>query len=248
MPPDQKDAVRAQAISFLRETDPEQAQRAVRINALSCRAGLEDLAALVRAAPRAGMVMLPKVAEAAELRLMDSLLSEAGSGLELAALIETLEGLENVAEIAASTERLRLLVFGAVDLSAEMGAENAEAPMSYARGRLVHAGKRAGLDVMDVPSLDFRNVEAVDQAARLARRLGFTGKAAIHPLTISTINAAFTPSAAEIEEAERVIFAFEASPNGLVVIDGQLIEAPVVKAMQRRLAIAAVSARAGMPK
>lgn len=238
VPPDQKSLSRDDAIAFLSNTGPKGVSRAVRINALGSRAGLEDLVAVAKAAPKQGMIMLPKVADAAELRLADNVMSEVGSNVELAALIETLDGLETVTDIASATDRLKLMVFGAVDFSAELGTPNADAPLSYARGRIVHAAKRAGLDVMDVPELNFRDVDAIEQSSARASELGFTGKAAIHPAGIPTINAAFTPSAAEIEHAQKVIAAFDASPNGLAVLDGQLVEAPVIKAMQRRLAIA----------
>lgn len=240
IPPDQKALSRDQAVAFLTGAPLGNTSRAVRINGLGCQAGLEDLVAVAKAAPTGGMIMLPKVAEAAELRLADSVLSEAGSGVELAALIETLDGLENVADIARATHRLKLMVFGAVDFSAELGTPNAEAPLSYARGRLVHAAKRAGLDVMDVPELNFRDLDGIEQSSKHARYHGFTGKAAIHPAGIATINTVFTPTADEIDHAQRVIAAFTASPNGLAVLDGQLVEAPVIKAMQRRLAIAKV--------
>ncbi len=240
VPPDQKAASRGQAVSFLCETGPQNVCRAVRINALGSQAGLEDLLAVAKTAPQHGMIMLPKVTDAAELRLADSVLSEVGSTVELAALVETLDGLENVSEIAGATDRLKLMVFGAVDFSAELGTPNAEAPLSYARGRIVHAAKRAGLDVMDVPELNFRDLDTVEKSAQRACDSGFTGKAAIHPAGISTINTVFTPGQDEIEHAQRVIAAFNASSNGLAVLDGQLIEAPVIKAMQRRLAIAKV--------
>lgn len=238
VPPDQKAQARDPAIAFLAEAGPSNVTRAVRINAFGSSAGLQDLVAIAKAAPQAGLVMLPKVADAAELRLADSVLSEAGSAVALAALVETLDGLENVAAIAHATGRLKLMVFGAVDFSAELGTPNEDAPLSYARGRIVHAARRAGLDVMDVPELDFRNLEKLQHSAKRACDSGFTGKAAIHPAGIETINTVFTPSAEEIAHAQRVIAAFEAAPNGLAVLDGQLVEAPVIKGMQRRLAIA----------
>jgi len=238
VPPDQKTPSRANAISFLGETGPTGVSRAVRINALGSQAGLEDLIAVAKAAPKTGMIMLPKVAYAAELKLADSVLSEAGSAITLAALVETLDGLDNVTEIASASDRLKLIVFGAVDFSAELGTPNADAPLSYARGRIVHAAKRAGVDVMDVPELNFRDMDAIQHSAARACELGFSGKAAIHPAGIEIVNTVFTPSLEEIDHAKRVIAAFEASPNGLAVLDGQLVEAPVIKAMQRRLAIA----------
>ncbi len=240
VPPDQKTRSRDQAIAFLSAATPQNVSRAVRINALGCQAGLEDLLAIAKATPQHGIVMLPKVVDAAELRLAGGVLSEVGSAVELAALIETLDGLENVSAIAGATERLKMMVFGAIDFSAELGTPNADAPLSYARGRIVHAAKRAGLDVMDVPELNFRDLDKVQQSAIRACDCGFTGKAAIHPAGIPSINSVFTPSTDEIEQAQKVIAAFEASPNGLAVLDGQLVEAPVIKAMKRRLAIAKV--------
>jgi len=245
VPPDQKAAARAPAIKFLLQVDGNGAQRALRINALSSHVGLEDLTVVLRAAPRHGMILLPKVSEAAELRLVDTVLREVGSFLELGALIETLDGLENVNAIAQATPRLKLMVFGAVDFSAELGTDNAKAPLAYARGKVIHAAKRAGIDVMDVPSLNFRDIDGIGQAARHAQHLGFTGKAAIHPMGVNEINTAFTPSAEEIEQAKRIIAAYEASPNGLAVLDGRLVEAPVVKAMQRRLVVAASHSKGG---
>lgn len=238
VPLDQKAQCRDRAVSFLIEPEKPNVTRALRINGLGCRAGLEDLVAVSRAAPAHGLIMLPKVADAAELRLADSVLTEAGSSLGLAALIETLDGLENVADIASASGRLKLMVFGAVDFSAELGTPNSVEPLSYARGRIVHAAKRAGLDIMDVPELNFRDLNKLQKSCARARTHGFTGKAAIHPAGIATINAAFTPSRTEIVEAQNIIAAFEASSNGLAVLDGQLIEAPVIKAMQRRLSIA----------
>jgi citrate lyase subunit beta/citryl-CoA lyase/(S)-citramalyl-CoA lyase len=239
VPPQEKNAARAEAVAFLSDCQPgDSPLRALRINAPNTRAGLKDVLALLEKPPATGLVVVPKVREAAELRSLDALLTEAGCTLGLAALIETLDGLENVSEIARACQRVTMLIFGAVDMSAELGVPNTASAMAYARARIVHAGRRFGLDVMDVPSLDFRNRDAVAEEAQAARVLGFTGKAAIHPATLAEINAAFTPSVEEIGYAERVIAAFQASPNGLAVLDGHLIEAPVVKAMEKVLAVA----------
>jgi citrate lyase subunit beta/citryl-CoA lyase/(S)-citramalyl-CoA lyase len=240
VPPGGKDAARPDALAFLAEAGAG-ALRALRINALSTAAGLRDLAALAAAAPARGLLLLPKVGSAAELRLAGSILDEAGSGLSLAALVETAAGLRDVEDIAAATPRLRLLVFGAVDLSAELHCAIDSETMRAARSRIVQAAHAAGRDVLDVPELGFRDLDRVAAAAQAAARDGFTGKAAIHPSNIAAINAAFTPSAEEIAEAQRIVAAFEASPTGLVVIEGRLIEAPVIRGMRRRLALAAAA-------
>ncbi|WP_424966713.1 HpcH/HpaI aldolase/citrate lyase family protein [Dinoroseobacter sp. S375] len=237
VPPDQKAAARPDAIGFL-DGDP---RKALRINGLRTRAGLEDLVALARAAPQGGMLLLPKVESAAEIAQADAVLGEAGARMALGALIESAAGLEEVFAIARATPRLEMLLFGAVDLAADLGLGSGEAPLAYARARVVHAGKGAGLQVLDVPELAFRDLDHVAARARTARDLGFTGKAAIHPSNVAPIQSAFTPSAAEIAEARAVMAAHAAAPSGLVVIDGRLIEAPVIRAMQARLEVAAAA-------
>ena len=182
--------------------------------------------------------MLPKVSSATELQLVASILDEIGSATGLIALVETATGLSRVEEIVRATPRLLAVMFGGVDLSSELGAHMGSDTMRTARARIVQAARASGVDVLDVPELDFRNAEAVAAAAKNAADNGFSGKAAIHPSNLTAINAAFTPSAEEITRAMEIIAAFEAEPNGLVVIDGKLIEAPVIKGMRLRLAIA----------
>lgn len=229
--PPLKDGARGDAVAWL-TGDP---RHAVRLNGLKTAAGLRDLLAVAEAAPAAGLVVLPKVDDAAEVAQADAILTEAGAGVRLAALIESVDGLETVQAIAAASPRLTMLLFGAVDLSAELGCANDAPALAYARGRCVHAARRAGVALLDVPSLDFRNLEGVRAEAEAAKALGFSGKAAIHPSNVPVIHEVFTPSAEEIEEAKRVMAAFEASETGLVVLDGKLIEAPVIRTMKARL-------------
>ncbi|MEO0682441.1 MAG: CoA ester lyase [Pseudomonadota bacterium] len=239
--PPLKAEARPGAVGWLGD-DP---RRAVRINGLKTHAGLADLLAAAQAAPAAGTILLPKVDDAAEIAQADAILTEAGAGCALAALIESVDGLENVQAIAGASARLTLLLFGAVDLSAELGCDNAAAPLAYARGRVVHAARRAGVPALDVPSLDFKNLPAVRAEAEAAKALGFSGKAAIHPSNIPEINGVFTPTPDEIAEARRVLAAFEASETGLVVLDGKLIEAPVIRRMTARLAAAEAAGATG---
>lgn len=210
--------------------------RGLRINALSTAVGMADMAALAEAAPASGLVMLPKVASAEEVRLADAVLTEAGSGATLAALIETAAGLTEAEAIARACPRLTVVVFGGVDLSADLGAAADSDTMRVARARIVQAAHAAGREVLDVPELAFRDTEGVARAAEGAAREGFTGKAAIHPANVTAVNAAFTPDAETVAEAQRIVVAYEAAPSGLVELDGKLIEAPVVRGMRRVLA------------
>jgi citrate lyase subunit beta/citryl-CoA lyase/(S)-citramalyl-CoA lyase len=232
--PDMKDTARAAALPFLGDADgPE---RVVRINSPRSAEGLRDLLALLDARPAGGVVFLPKVATAEEVRIVDGLFAEAGLDLGLAVLIESAEGLENVAAIFRASPRIRFAMFGGADLAAELGVAVAHEPLLYARSRVVHAARLAGIDVFDVPCLAFRDADAVRREAEAARSLGFSGKAALHPANIAAVNAVFTPSSAEIEAAERIVAAYRASPAGLAVVDGRLVERPVVRAMEQVLA------------
>lgn len=232
VPPDAKDDARAAALPWFAApaTGP---RRALRINPLTTRQGLADLHAASAAAHDDALLVLPKVETAAELRIADAALTEAGSAAGLVALVESAAGLIAAEAIAQATPRLDSLFFGAVDFAAETGAEIAPEPLLYARSRLVVAARAAGVKVLDVPCIDFRNADTVAAEARAARAMGFTGKASIHPSNVAIINEAFTPSEAEIARARAVIEAYEASPSGLAVLDGKLVEKPVVRAMQQ---------------
>ncbi len=234
VPPADKDAARITAAPFL--TGAPGPERVVRINGLHSAAGLRDLLALLDARPGGGTLLLPKVASADEVRLVADLIAEAALPLRIAVLIESLEGLGNVHDILRAAP-LSFAMFGAVDYAAELGVEVAPGPLLHARATLVHAARRAGVDLLDVPCLAFRDMDAVTTEAEAAKALGFTGKACLHPSNVAPVRTVFTPSRDQIALAEKVVALFEASPNGLAVLDGKLIEKPVIRSMQRLLAL-----------
>lgn len=239
--PDRKDESRASTFAALAAANAIRAELVVRVNPLSTPSGLEDMGALLRcAAPPAG-IMIPKSRAAAEIRLLDELLAAAPAlaALRLHVIIETNDGLDDAVAIARASPRIASLLFGAVDMSAELRCENAWEPLLYARSRVVHAAAGAGLDALDVPFLDLGDEAGLAREAAAAATLGFTGKAAIHPRQLAAIHAAFTPSAQALERARRIVAAYEASESGLVVVDGKLIELPVVRSMYRLIAGAA---------
>jgi len=235
VPPADKAGARETATGFL--NDAAGPERVVRINGLRSADGLRDILALLDAAPTGGTIFLPKVATAEEVRLTDDLISEASAPLGIAVLIESLEGLHNAVGILGASPRISFAMFGAVDYAAELGVEVAPEPLLHARTTLVHAAKLAGVDLLDVPCLAFRDDDAVSIEAKAARALGFTGKAALHPSNLPVLGEIFSPSQAEIAHAEKVVALFEQSPNGLAVLDGKLIEKPVIRSMQRILAL-----------
>ena len=200
--------------------------------------GLADVQAVLATDTPPPALMLPKVRTPDEVVWLDNLLTERGHDTRLHIIIETNAGLEAVHDIARSSPRIDALFFGGVDMAAELRCRNAWEPLLYARSRVVHAAASAGLDVIDVPYLDLQDPDGMRREAELARDLGFSGKGSIHPKQIPALNEVFTPSAETIAHARRVVRTFEEADTGLVVIDGKLIEKPVLRDMHRILAIA----------
>jgi citrate lyase beta subunit len=244
VPPGAKALARAAAVPFLTGAADAGPERVVRINALRSADGLRDMTAILDAAPARGVVFLPKVMDAGEVRLAHDLLEEGAPGLRLAVLIETAEGLENAGAILGASDRIVFALFGGVDLAADLGVAMTHEALLYARSRLVHAAARAGVDCLDVPCLAFRDEGAIRAEAEAARALGFTGKAMMHPAGVAAIHAVFTPSGEEVSRAERIVAAYRESPNGLATVDGKLVERPVVRQMERVLARARVGGAA----
>ena len=223
---------------FAENTHPH-VERMVRINALSTPDGLKDLTAIIESDNPPPSIMIPKIRSAEEVQLIDVLLSVgAARSVRFCVIVETNQALERAVDIARASSRVDSMILGAVDMSADLRCQKAWEPLLYARSRLVHAAASAGIDLLDVPYLNLDDPEGLGEEASRCANLGFTGKASIHPKQIPIINAAFTPDAAAIERARKICTAFENNDTGLVVVDGELIELPVVRSMYRVLAIA----------
>ncbi len=223
---------------FESAADEDGTERIVRINSVRDRFGMADLQAVLDARMPPPALMLPKVQTPDEVVMVDQLLSERGHDTRLHVIIETHAGLEAACDIARCSARVDALFFGGVDMAAELRCLNDWESLLYARSRVVHAAAGAGLDVIDVPYLDLKDPEGMRRTAVRARNLGFSGKGAVHPSQIAILNSVFTPSSEQLARARRVIDAFRAADTGVVVIDGKLIEKPVLREMHRIVAIA----------
>ena len=234
-----KDEGRAATLPLFRENTHPHVERMARINSISTVHGLKDLQAIVESDAPPPSIMIPKVRSAEEIQLIETLLSTGTArDIRFCVIVETNQGLERAVEIAKSSPRIDSMILGAVDMSAELRCQKAWEPLLYTRSRLVHAAASAGIDLLDVPFLNLDDPVGLEAEARACARLGFTGKAAIHPNQIAVINAAFTPDEKTIEKARKVCAAFEQDNTGLVVVDNELIELPVVRSYYRVLAIA----------
>jgi (S)-citramalyl-CoA lyase len=233
--PADKAEARRTALAHLAQRAAGSCGRALRMNGLETRFGLADLHDLLESSARPDYLVLPKTESAAHLQILDRLLAEAGNTTRLVALIESAQGLAACEAIAASTPRLEALMFGAADMSADLGAATAWAPLAYARSRLVAACALAGVLAVDSPFFDVKDHEGLTQETSQAVALGFAGKAAIHPNQIVAINAALTPRPEEVARA-RAILAENA--KGVGVVQGQMVDEAVARKARRTLAAA----------
>ena len=230
-----KDAARAQALALLAGRGPSAAEVSLRINDAKTELGRTDLAALVDSGARPDALMLPKVAGADEIRAVGAALARGAGALPLIVQIETAAGLLAAAEIAAASPHVSAVFFGAIDLSADLGCAVEWEALLYARSRVVLAAGAAGVSALDSPFMDVPAVDALAEETGRVRRLGFTGKAAIHPTQVPVIQAAFAPSAAETAWARKIVAAYERQQGGVLLVEGQLIELPVVRSARRTL-------------
>jgi citrate lyase subunit beta/citryl-CoA lyase len=243
-------ARKAEARALLQQFLPAQHATAiewlVRLNAFDTPYFEADLEAALRAGPHA--LVLPKVESADILRQVDDHLTAAEHALgrepgtvKLFALIERARGLLAAQEIAAASPRLQGLMLGHVDLCADLGITAGAAGggiLLHARCQLVLAARAADLDAVDTIYLNVKDAEGLRAEAEQAVELGFAGKLAIHPGQLPVIHEAFTPDAARLARAERILEAWrqaQAEGCGVCALDGFLIERPVVEAEQRVL-------------
>jgi (S)-citramalyl-CoA lyase len=238
-PPDKASARAATLELFNHLPDnPGDCELLVRVNSLRTADGLADLLAVVNSDTPPPGLMLPKIKSPDEVRLLDEILDSIDAEMRLQLIIETNEGLEACHEIARASERTDALLFGGADMAAELRVESSWAALLHARSTLVHAAAGAEIDLIDVPYLDLDDLEGLEREAALCAELGMTGKGAIHPKQLPIIERNFSPTTGQIERARHIVDAFEHAQTGLLVVDGKLIEKPVLRSQYRILAIA----------
>lgn len=234
---DRKAEGRSLTLPLFADSTHPHVEQMLRINALSTLDGLKDLQAIIESGFPPPAIMIPKVRSAEEVQLLDQLLLGPAAGIRFCVIIETNQGLERVHEIARASHRIDSIIIGAVDLSADLRCTKTWEALLYARSRIVHAAASAGIDALDVPYLTLDDDPGLREEALASARLGFTGKASIHPNQLPAIHAAFSPDEKAVARARKIIAAFEKDTTGLFVVDGELIELPVVRSMYRVLAI-----------
>ena len=239
VPPTEQEKARTQIAAALARS-PDPGSRFVRVHAATSPALKDALKAVIR--PGLAGLILPKVRDAEEIQHLADALSqhERRAGLALGqtriiALIENAAGLVQAPAIAAADPRMAGLIFGAEDFALDLGADpNNE--FLYARSALVVAAASTGLQAIDRAHTDLGDAEGLWAATRRARQLGFSGKILIHPAQIGPVHDAFCPTKEEASRARRIVAAFNAE-GGSIVVDGRMIDLPVVEQAHQTLAL-----------
>jgi citrate lyase subunit beta / citryl-CoA lyase len=216
----------------------------VRINPLSSNLVDDDLATIVSAKPDG--IVLPKAEGGNSLIDLDQKLNALGNtqALILPIATETPAAIFGLGSYGSVTPRLCGLTWGAEDLPAAMGASTSReengrytAPYEVARSLLLFGAHAAGVPAIETIYPAFRDGDGLKAYAARGRRDGFTGMMAIHPSQVPIINAAFTPSQADLAWARRVVELFDLNPGaGVLSLDGKMVDAPHLMHARRLLA------------
>lgn len=219
-----KDAARFAMVEAMAGLD--RGRIAVRINGLATADGMRDLLALRDCGRMPACIFVPMAQSSCHVRIVRDVIGDETIGL--VPLVETSESLRRANEIA-SAPGVAAMMFGGGDLSAELGVELAWEPLMLARAQFVLACAGRGIGLIDVPFVRLDDEAGLAEEARLARAIGFTAKAAIHPAQVPAIRQVFAPSRDELAEARAMLAAYRAGGGKAVKHEGRMLEAPLMR-------------------
>jgi citrate lyase subunit beta / citryl-CoA lyase len=217
-----------------------------RVNAVGTPFFRDDVRGVV--APGIDGIFLPKVETTEQLREANMALAQAESriglplgSVRLVPILETVKGVLRAEELAGGAARILAISFGAEDFTLDLGVERTADGLEtrYPRAWVALAASAAGVLALDTPWTDIADGAGLLREAREGRQLGYTGKPAIHPSQIPTINEVFAPSEGELARARGVVEAYEAAVSrgtGAINFEGKLIDVPMVERARRLLA------------
>ncbi len=252
--PGDKEQARRNVIAGLLELDWRERGKTicVRINGIDTHYMYRDVVDVVeQAGHRLDTILIPKVGVAADVYLVDALLTQIEEArsiphhIGIDVLIETALGMANVEAIAQSSRRLEAMHFGVADYAAScrartvnIGGLNPDYPGDQwhaALSRMVVACRAFGLRPIDGPFGDFKDAEGYSAAARRGAAIGIEGKWAIHPSQVPLANDVFTPPTKEVERARRILDALDQAARegrGAAQLDGRMIDAASARMAQ----------------
>jgi citrate lyase subunit beta/citryl-CoA lyase len=214
----------------------------IRVNGFDSPYFADDLRAVVRR--EVAGVILPKSHDASqiaqvhqELSRLENQMSVPAGSVKVVPILESAKGVSRGGEIARSSSRIVALLFGGEDFCADMGitrSKNGD-EIAVARSLVALAAKSERLEAIDGPFTDFNDRVGLFEETRRIKKMGFTGKALIHPNQIETVHLAMAPSDEEIALAQEIVSVFENSGRGVTVVRGKMIDEPVVDQARKLL-------------
>lgn len=220
----------------------------VRINSHSTAYWQADIKAIIGENLRG--ILLPKCQSTRELSSLEKVVRRQERARRLAIgatslflLIESAQGVLQAARLAGSNSRVAALVCGAEDFCSDMGIPRTPegTELLWARSYLAICARAYGCLAIDCVYADFNDTGGLIRETELGKHLGFSGKLAIHPKQVETIHSVFAPSEQELSEAKKVLDAFakaEAKGEGVVALDGKMIDKPVIERARRIMSLA----------
>lgn len=242
--PDSKALARQQVVASIQAGGYGSRELVVRVNGLDTEWGLEDIRAV--ATSGADAICLPKVEAAAEVEELVRLLDDAGAPetMEVWVMSETPKGVLNINEVAAAHWRLSVIVMGTSDLAKDLRVPHTPDRLGFltSLGLCLLAARANNVDILDGVYLDLDDDAGYRASCEQGRELGFDGKTLIHPKQLQAANEVFGPSEDELGRCQKIIAAWDSAETqgqGVVLVDGKLVENLHVEEARRCLAIAA---------
>jgi citrate lyase subunit beta/citryl-CoA lyase len=249
--PNQKVMARAQVVEALNSTQWKAPSVAVRINDITSEHCYADIIALASAQTAPDTLIMPKTQRATDIQFLETLLNQVEGSqsnhhpIGIEALVEDVEGMMRVEEIAACSNRLESLIFGMGDYAAsqqmdletigESGKHYQGDLWHYPRYRLTIAARANNLSPIDGPLADFTDSQALIDDCLAIKTLGMAGKWAIHPAQIEDITSSFTPSNEAIARARFQFSEYQKATKqgqGAIEVNGVMVDAATVKLLQ----------------
>ncbi|WP_125565219.1 citrate (pro-3S)-lyase subunit beta [Companilactobacillus insicii] len=248
---DQKDAARILVYEALQTQDYGNAELVVRVNGIDTPFFRSDVFAMVKAGIE--VIRLPKVESAQMMKDLVSTIEEAEKkfGIKVGtthvmAAIESARGVMKCLEIAESSDRMIGLALSAEDYTTDMKTHRYPdgAELEFARNMILHAARAAGIAAFDTVFTNMNDVEGFERETKHIHQLGFDGKSLVNPRQIDWVNKVFEPTKKEIENALDVEAAIEEAKSkgsGVISMNGQMVDRPVVLRAQRVMRLAKAS-------
>ncbi|MGQ0535703.1 MAG: HpcH/HpaI aldolase/citrate lyase family protein [Methanobacteriota archaeon] len=241
VPPSEKASARKAVAEALSSAPAGTTERAVRINAWPGEWAQGDVDWIAPRSP--DLVVVPKVESVDAVRSLEAALRAHGCQAGLLLLFETARGVLDAPALAAASSHVRAVAFGAEDYAASVGARRTAEGLEvlWARSRVVAAAAAAGVDAIDQVFVGIDDAEGLETDARFGARLGYRGKQVIHPKQVEVVHRALRPSDAEVAWAHAVVAAAgDAKEAGVVVVEGRMIDRPLILQAERVLAMASL--------